>query len=203
MRLPTGLLLPLLAGAASAISDAKVYLFQDDEWSKPSDPPVLSPEDARLVFAQRLGVSQYHSLDDAGEDTLAYINRFGGRQNRLFEAGRRDNKAAELVIFAEGASTKKGETIANAWSSVRPAFTISNPPSSSENLELVLNMERQLGLHKLDCTFEENIDPRNWPCWKGKSKITQIDLAAEVSKSYNWNVYNLLTSYNRELEWVR
>ena len=187
MRLPTGFLLPLLAGAASAISDAKVYLFQDDEWSTASDPPTLSPEDARLVFAQRLGVSQYHSLDDAGEDTLAYINRFGGRQDRLFEAGR-DNKAAELVIFAEGASTKKGEPIVKAWSSVQPAFTISNPPSSSENLELVLNMERQLGPHTRDCTFEEDIDPRNRPCWKGKSKITQIDLASEASKSYNWGV---------------
>jgi hypothetical protein len=194
MRIFAGLLLPLLAGAASATSDAKVYIFQEDEWSKASDPPALSPAEARLVFAQRLGVSQYHSLDHAGDSALSYINRFGGRQTRLFEAGGHD-KAAELILFVEGGSDKNAEPLLDAWLSSKPAFTISNPPSSSENLELVVNMDRQLGPDTRDCPFEEDIDPRNRRCWKGKSKIAQIDLAAEASISHISGVYNLLTSY--------
>ena len=138
MKLPTSLLLPLYVGAATAttaIADAKVYIFPDDGQSNGSNRPALSPEEARLVFAQRLGVSRYHSLDGAGDNTLSYINRFGGRQKALFEAVD-DHKAAELVLFVEGVSAKNAGPLLEAWSSIQPAFTIYNPPSSSENLEL-------------------------------------------------------------------
>jgi hypothetical protein len=197
MRLPTALLLPLLAGAASAAPDAKVYLFPRDESSKPSHPLALSPEEARLVFAQRLGVSQYHSLDGAGEDTLSYINRFGGRQKQLFEA-EDHGKAAELVLFVEGASAKNADALLSAWPSVQPAFTIANPPSSSENLELAVNLDRQLGPDIHECPFEEDIDPDNRACWKGRSKIIQIDLAAKASGLFSC-ISNPLTIYNRDL----
>lgn len=192
MRLSTSLLLPLYAGAATAITDAKVYIFPDNGWSNAANPPALSPEETRLVFAQRLGVSQYHSLDGAADDTLSYINRFGGRQMGLFETVD-DDKAAELVLFVEGASAKNASPFLDAWSSIQPAFTISNPPSSSENLELVFQMDRQLGSTSQDCPFEEAINPGNRRCWKGKSKIIQIDLADEASGYYVYGVCALLT----------
>lgn len=192
MRLSTSLLLPLYAGAATAITDAKVYIFPDNGWSNAANPPALSPEETRLVFAQRLGVSQYHSLDGAADDTLSYINRFGGRQMGLFETVD-DDKAAELVLFVEGASAKNAGPFLDAWSSIQPAFTISNPPSSSENLELVFQMDRQLGSTSQDCPFEEAINPGNRRCWKGKSKIIQIDLADEASGYYVYGVCALLT----------
>jgi hypothetical protein len=181
MRLYTGLLVPLLASAASAIPDAKVYLFQDGEWSKTSNPPTLSPEEARLVFAQRLGVSQYHSLADASEDALSYINQFGGHQDRLFEAGS-DEETTELLLFVDGVSAENAESLAKSWSSVQPAFTISNPPSSNENAELLLNLERQLGPDMEDCSFE-GITSRSRQCWHAKSKITHTDLASDASIS--------------------
>jgi hypothetical protein len=183
MRLYVGLLLPVFAGTASAISDAKAYIFQDDEWQYTSHPPTLSPDEARLVFAQRLGVSQYHSLDHASEDTLSYINQFGGQQKQLFAESGHD-QAAELVLLLEGGSDKNSEHILSAWSSVQPAFTIPNSPSSSENLELVFNLDRQLGPDIQECPFEDDIKPDNIRCWKGKSKIIQLDLAAEASGSF-------------------
>lgn len=202
MRLSVGLLLPLFAGATSAVLDAKVYMFQGDEWPNASDPPALSPEETRLVFAQRLGVSQFHSLDDASENTLSYINRFGRRQKQLFEAGG-DDKPAELILFVEGTSAENAGPFLNAFSSMQPAFTISNPPSSSENLELVFNMDRQLGPDIPECTLEDDVNPSNQRCWKGKSKIIQIDLAAEASELVISVVYNLLTNNNRDLESAR
>lgn len=181
MKFHTGLLLPLLASSASAISDAKVYVFENDEWSNGADGgPALTPEEARLVFAHRLGVSEYHSLDGASEDTLSYINRFGGRHSRLFEVAPK-SKAAELVLFVEGASVQNAGPLAGEWAALESIFTITDPPSSSENLELVLNLDRQLGPETRDCSFEEDINPRNKQCWKGTSKITQIDLASEAS----------------------
>merc|ERR1712093_458352 len=93
MKLTTSFLLPLLVGAASAITDASVYIF--DAAKRPStSPPSLSPEQARLVFAQRLGASQYHGIGDASEVTLSYVNRFGGPQESLFQD--KTDKVAEI-----------------------------------------------------------------------------------------------------------
>jgi hypothetical protein len=198
MRLSTGLLLPTLIGAVSAASDAKVYLFQGDEWPNTSKPPTLSPKEARLVFAQRLGVSRYHSLDDVGEDTLSYINQFGGPQEQLF-GGNGQDKAPELVLLVEGVSAEHAEPLLSAWSSIQPAFTISNPPSSSENLELAFNLDRQLGPDVQACPFEQDIDPGNRKCWKGRSKILQIDLTSKASGTLLFDVFKLLITDNSDL----
>src|SRR2546421_11920297 len=106
MRL-TSLAVSLFAAASvSAASEATVYLFTGgDERPTTSNPPTLSPEQARLVFAQRLGASQYHGLGDASESTLSYINKFGGHGKSLFQDSVED-KAAELVMIIEGVSTK-------------------------------------------------------------------------------------------------
>jgi hypothetical protein len=184
MRLSTGLLLPFFISAASAISDAKVYIFQGEDFPNSSTPPTLSPEEARLVFAQRLGVSEYHGLGDASESTLSYINKFGGPQEALFQDLAQD-KAAELVLIVEGISSKTAEPLLNEWLSIKPAFTISNPPSSSSNLRLARELQAQIGTTIPTCPFEDTINPFDKKCWNGKSKVMQIDLASgTVSRLY-------------------
>jgi hypothetical protein len=181
MRFPTCLLLPALLGAASATEEAKVYLFQGNEFPITSNPPTLYPSEARLVFAHRLGVSQYHSLDGADEATLSFINKFGGPQEQLFEDEKQD-KAAELIVFVERASGDLADPLLSEWSSIKPAFIISSPPSSLENLELTANLGRQLGPDTEPCNFEDDINPDNTRCWKGgKSNIIGVDLASPVN----------------------
>merc|ERR1712093_49028 len=117
MKLTTSFLLPLLVGAASAITDASVYIF--DAAKRPStSPPSLSPEQARLVFAQRLGASQYHGIGDASEVTLSYVNRFGGPQESLFQG--KTDKVAELVLIVEGVSSETAEPLLKEWSTIEP-----------------------------------------------------------------------------------
>jgi hypothetical protein len=126
MKLSARLLLPAFVGAtmAAAAGDGSAFLFQGQEWpSTSSNPPTLSPEGARLVFAQRLGVSQYHGIGDASEGTLSHINTFSGRQESIFQDSGRD-KAAELVLLIQDFNSQTAEPLINAWSSLKPAFTI-------------------------------------------------------------------------------
>ena len=176
MRLSTALL-PALLGAASAVSEsASVYIFQGSE-SPSSNPPTLTPEQARLVFAQRLGISQFHGLGDAKDSTLSYINQFGGRREEsLFEEDdASQDQAAELVLILEGVSKLHSEI----WESLKPAFTISNPPSTPANTKLVLDLNKQAG-EKEKCALEDAINPFEVKCWNGKSKVIHFDLACKV-----------------------
>jgi hypothetical protein len=181
MRLSTDLLLPALIGAASAL-DANVYILQGEDFAHPSSPPTLSSEEARLVFAQRLGVSEYHGLGEASESTLSYINKFGGPQETLFQSSAQ-YKAAELVLIVEGISSKTADELLKTWSPMKPAFTISNPPSTSSNSKLAKELQAQVGTDGAECPIKDAINPFNEKCWSGKSKIMQIDFASKTVRS--------------------
>ncbi|CZR55015.1 uncharacterized protein PAC_04901 [Phialocephala subalpina] len=181
MKLFQSLLLPVFIGAASALSDASVYIFQGDEWPNTSTPPTLTPEQARLVFARRLGASRYHRLGGASESTLGYINKFGGHGDSLFYET--TDKAAELVLIVEGVSSSSAEPLLEAWSSLKPAFTISTPPSMTANKKLVSDLHQQCGQEGKTCAFEDAINPFNANCWNGKSKIIHFDLASDKTSS--------------------
>lgn len=172
----TSLAVSLFAAASvSAASEATVYLFTGgDERPTTSNPPTLSPEQARLVFAQRLGASQYHGLGDASESTLSYINKFGGHGRSLFQDSV-EGKAVELVMIIEGVSTKTAKPLLDAWSSITPAFTISNPPSMEVNQKLGKDLLRQVSQDKA-CSLEEAINPFESKCWNGKSNLMHVDL---------------------------
>lgn len=169
MKLSARLLLPAVLGAAlvSAFNDGSVFIFQGDEWPNSLNPPTLSPEEARLVFAQRLGVSQYHGIGDASESTLAHINTFGGGQDSIFQDSRQD-KAAELVLLVQGVSSRTAKPLIDAWSSYKPAFKISNAPSANANQRFIEDLQQQLGQTK-SCPLEDAINPFNDKCWDGKA----------------------------------
>jgi hypothetical protein len=177
MKLSTSLLLPILARAATALSDASVYIFQRDNSPSISRPPFLTPEQARLIFAQRLGASQYHGLGDASEDTLSYINRFGGRRESLFQDGA-DDKTPELVLIVEGVSPKTAAPLLEAWSSVQPAFHIRKAPSMTANKRLASDLNQQSGQEKQNCELRDAINPFDASCWNGKSKVIHFDLGS-------------------------
>lgn len=181
MKLQASLLLPAFIGAASAFSDATVYILQGKESPKTSgNLPTLNPEQARLVFAQRLGVSQYHGLGDASEDTLSYINVFGGSRESLFN-GLPGDKAVELVMVVEG-SSDTAKSVLDIWSSLKPAFMIAGPPSMKANKELVQDLNQQAGQAGKNCALDAAITPFDSSCWSGKSKAIHFDLDSnEVS----------------------
>lgn len=52
-----------------------------------------------MILAQRLGVSRYHSIKTAEEDDIKYINRYGGKSQRLF--GEDTTNHAHSLIWIE------------------------------------------------------------------------------------------------------
>jgi hypothetical protein len=65
--------------------------------------PSVSPETARLIIAQRLGLSRFHSIEHADAEAIQHINTFGGRPSKLFGKEDADRSRAHLLVWMEGA----------------------------------------------------------------------------------------------------
>lgn len=100
MRSALVALLAALAAAVQAASEASVWTFDRD--SLPSiKPSSISPENARLILAHRLGLSSYHSLKDADESTINLLNNFGGAEKPLFNEPS-ETEGRRLLVIIEG-----------------------------------------------------------------------------------------------------
>jgi hypothetical protein len=65
--------------------------------------PFVSPETARLIIAQRLGLSRFHSIEHADAEAIRHINAYGGRQQKLFGGDDADRSKAHLLMWIEDA----------------------------------------------------------------------------------------------------
>lgn len=114
MRLTTGLLhaFAMLHQICAALPSAYVYTVDASlKHEPPSEPPLVSPTAARLLFAQRLGLSKYHTMDRADEDTIELINRFGGTQDLIFDDGTERKADQKVLIFIENVERPEGTDI--------------------------------------------------------------------------------------------
>lgn len=103
MKALVGLLWGSAALGAYAIA-GEALVYTSESWSRrtPAEPPSISPHTARLLFAQRLGLSQYHSLQDADESTLRILNTYGGVQQQIFTHEDGSQGAEKLLLIVEG-----------------------------------------------------------------------------------------------------
>ncbi|GME66367.1 hypothetical protein GTA08_BOTSDO13237 [Neofusicoccum parvum] len=107
MRLSSSFVAPSLLGLASTVAagaqPARVYVQDLDAPAHLTQTaPTLSPDTARLVFAQRLGLAQYHSLKHADDDTIQYINDFGGSRHQLFDDEQLADDTKHIMVVVEG-----------------------------------------------------------------------------------------------------
>lgn len=108
MRILLGILTSTLFGYTQAASSTG-FLHTFDRKSPQSDPnpQTASPETARLILAQRLGLSQYHSLSGIDDLTLQQLNAFGGEPTRFF--GDEDaTTPAKLLVLIDGVQDPEG-----------------------------------------------------------------------------------------------
>ena len=105
MKLLTSLVWASAAvGVFSAAPEAYVYV------STTSGHPntkvrTASPNEARLLFAQRLGLSNYYSLGEASDSFLELLNNYGSPQKQLLGEERPRNR---LLAIVEGVETPEG-----------------------------------------------------------------------------------------------
>lgn len=85
--------------ASTTTADALVYTF-DQTSQRSTSKSTISAENTRLFLAQRLGLSQFHSLENVDDDTLRLLNNYGGSQTPLFKSN--DRHVQRLLVIIEG-----------------------------------------------------------------------------------------------------
>jgi hypothetical protein len=108
MKLPGGVLFASItcytAAAAATVGHVFVYdpVRDNTAPTAPKQAPSLSPDTARLILAQRLGVSQYHSIENVQDDDLiSHLNAYGGSQELFADDHTPDRSYAHLLVWIE------------------------------------------------------------------------------------------------------
>ena len=106
MRVATALASAALASSAyGGSSGASVYTF--GHGSSTSITNNVTPSTARLLLAHRLGLSQFHNLENGDDLTLLMLNRFSNAQSSLFGGSDEDEKVHKLLVIVEGVENPK------------------------------------------------------------------------------------------------
>ena len=110
MKVLAGLLYSGVALHVNATSPtAYVYTSSTGQASTSSKRQIasISSNTARLVFAQQLGLSHYHSLENADEDEIRILNRYG-RQEPMFLDEEQETRSERLLVFIEDVEHREG-----------------------------------------------------------------------------------------------
>ncbi|KAK9462828.1 uncharacterized protein V1516DRAFT_634289 [Lipomyces oligophaga] len=119
---------------AAAAHPASVYAFPKSCAGKQHDIPSLRPAEARLVFAERLGVSRYHKLGYQGQDMKVLdLERFSGEHTGLWR-----DKSENVVVVISGVSSGK-----DVFPESRPAFFISETPDAESFRDLATSFVKE------------------------------------------------------------
>ena len=94
--------------ASFVAAEAFIYTSDVPPLSSKACTPSISPNTARLLFARRLGLSQYHSLDGADESTLDILNTYGGKQQQLFAHEEHTRSKNRLLLIIDGVTKPEG-----------------------------------------------------------------------------------------------
>ncbi|KAK7545535.1 hypothetical protein IWX49DRAFT_563483 [Phyllosticta citricarpa] len=171
MKLPLSFtvssLLGLVVPVVSSASLGHVYLH--DLSAPPANrdtAPTLTPDTARLIFAQRLGLSQYHNIKTIDNDAVRYINDFGGDRHRLFGQDQLVDESKQVMVVVEGVKGGAGMTDPTKLQSnadeiaLDSSFSVSNPPTAEDDSRLLQDFMIQaqdLSTSKADSSVPSSI----------------------------------------------
>ena len=83
--------------AAGSTHHGHVFLIDADTSLSTASHETIDPPTARLIFAQRLGLSPFYDIEDVDEDAIQRINAFGGVHEQLL--GRNAGSSTPSRIF--------------------------------------------------------------------------------------------------------
>jgi len=101
MKLTWGLALSSLYSAACAAGVGHVYIHDSLPRSSPQASSSVDPDTARLILAQRLGLSRFHSIKNPSEEVVQQINAYKGKQQKLFGGEHPEATQAQLLVWVE------------------------------------------------------------------------------------------------------
>lgn len=113
MFLRAGLIFTGLMLQARALSNrAYLYTSSNGQYAASSGEAVfISTITTSLLLAQRLGLSQYHSLEDTSDDSTQLLNSFGGMQEPIFLDESRERRTDKFVAIIENVDQPEGKTL--------------------------------------------------------------------------------------------
>ncbi|KAF1975222.1 hypothetical protein BU23DRAFT_503790 [Bimuria novae-zelandiae CBS 107.79] len=188
MKLSWGFIASSLYCAAAAAQDGRVYILDPTPRSPPQASTTVDATTARLILAQRLGLSRFHAIEKTrSEESLKQINAFGGRQQKLFgeeDAGRTQAHALVWIEGVEDADAVLGTP--ESWTS---SFSIAQPPSAADNKHLIEDMILQAQ------SLPQKSDP------KGSTYVTNEYIDFHLSKLRQPQLFNdYLTVFHMDLK---
>lgn len=71
----------------------------------------LTANAARLLLARRLGLSQYHSLEDADDTTIRILDEQKGIQQLAFFADENEPRPQNILVVVEGVEQPEGKLL--------------------------------------------------------------------------------------------
>ncbi|POS86116.1 hypothetical protein EPUL_001587 [Erysiphe pulchra] len=156
MRLSSGFFLSVSASFCWASIKAPFYVFHEHDLPNRSEVPILSSNQAILVLARRLGLSNHHDLAGASDSTLSYINKFGEKNLHLFDNS--EKKIRDLILIVEGISSEAMQPLLEKLHLKIPDFHIKDP---SFFTKLIRNSEFQSLTENIENseTLKTAIDP--------------------------------------------
>ena len=91
----SGALISLLLAIPASARHACVSISDASAESQQLSDRIVPPSVARLVLAQRLGLSGYHSLGGADDDAIEFLNAHSTHQEQ-------DQARRKVLLFVEG-----------------------------------------------------------------------------------------------------
>ncbi|KAL8867275.1 MAG: hypothetical protein Q9174_005769, partial [Haloplaca sp. 1 TL-2023] len=126
-----------LSALQAAASPAYVYVTGSTDKATPQ---TLSPVNARLLLARRLGLSRYHSLGDADETTLKILNDYGGEQRTFFSEDHQGSGHKKSLVIVDDVDDL--DTLVASIQS-KPVFTMPQSPQASDNQQFIKDLDKQ------------------------------------------------------------
>lgn len=111
MKAFTAALSASVAGVVCAASQSAVVYTVGSFSTLPkvaSDIPSIQPQTARLLLSQTLGLSEYHTLKGASEDTLQDLNGLAETQTPLFDGSHHNQSRQRVLLIVEGIEKPEG-----------------------------------------------------------------------------------------------
>ncbi|KAI2477002.1 DUF3844 multi-domain protein [Pyrenophora tritici-repentis] len=140
--------------------------------------PTVTPETARLIIAQRLGLSRFHAIEHADAETIRHINTYGGPQQKLFGTEDDHVSRAHLLVWAEDVEQDEATVIINDGSDRTLDFVISGAPPASDNDRLIKDFIAQAE------TLPEYPDPQQ------RTYKTNFDIQSALPSNSKVAAYN-------------
>ena len=185
MKLSLGLAAALAGCAAAATGaqqSAQVYLIPGSKsTSSKSTPVAVSPSLARLIFLQRLSpFGKGPSIRERPsrlemEEVVSALNTFGKSSPALFSDEEASDPNQLVVILEDMTASQMSDLekqVKNTYKGMKPAFSITNPPSARAHEDLVNLDFFNAGItNEHACDLDLISDTKNGQCWSGKATV--------------------------------